>query len=267
MTTARPSGDGIATRPEKWLIPLFSFLMSAMALGQESTGTSAPVLIPAAATMVTAWEIPRNPLQDSSLASHKNGEQIRRGFRLFMNTHDEAPHLSHNNLSCNNCHLNGGQKEKAMPVVGLSRVYPEHNKRAGKVFTITDRIAGCFLRSQNGSALLESCGSVDSAMSIIAATREVSDLAAYIDWLSDNCPAQLPWRGQNIIRQESIRPVEQLDLRTGEKLFGEKCANCHGEDGQGVPIGDKKAGPLWGPDSWNDGAGAARIYTLAGIIR
>ena len=47
----------------------------------------------------------------------------------------------------------------------------------------------------------------------------------------------------------------------------EHCTNCHGEDGQGVAIGDKKPGPLWGPDSWNDGAGAARIYTLAGIIR
>ena len=34
-----------------------------------------------------------------------------------------------------------------------------------------------------------------------------------------------------------------------------------------MAIGDKKAGPLWGPDSWNDGAGAARVYTLAGIIR
>jgi thiosulfate dehydrogenase len=34
-----------------------------------------------------------------------------------------------------------------------------------------------------------------------------------------------------------------------------------------VFIGDKRAAPLWGPDSWNDGAGAARIYTLAGIIR
>ena len=45
------------------------------------------------------------------------------------------------------------------------------------------------------------------------------------------------------------------------------CVNCHGENGQGVQIGDKKAGPLWGPDSWNDGAGAARVYTLAGIIR
>ena len=43
--------------------------------------------------------------------------------------------------------------------------------------------------------------------------------------------------------------------------------SCHGADGQGVQIGDKKAGPLWGPASWNDGAGAARVYTLAGIIR
>ena len=43
--------------------------------------------------------------------------------------------------------------------------------------------------------------------------------------------------------------------------------SCHGDDGQGVQIGDKKAGPLWGPGSWNDGAGAARVYTLAGIIR
>src|SRR5262249_35804277 len=38
-------------------------------------------------------------------------------------------------------------------------------------------------------------------------------------------------------------------------------------EGQGVLIGDKKPGPLWGPDSWNDGAGAARVFTLAGIIR
>ncbi len=47
-------------------------------------------------------------------------------------------------------------------------------------------------------------------------------------------------------------------------IFNERCTSCHGADGQGVQVGDKKAGPLWGPDSWNDGAGAARIYTLAG---
>ena len=34
-----------------------------------------------------------------------------------------------------------------------------------------------------------------------------------------------------------------------------------------MSIGDKKPGPLWGDNSWNDGAGAARVYTLAGIVR
>src|SRR5262249_24746010 len=53
----------------------------------------------------------------------------------------------------------------------------------------------------------------------------------------------------------------------GEAIYMERCTSCHGADGQGVQIGDKKAGPLWGPDSWNDGAGAARVYTLAGFIR
>jgi len=32
-------------------------------------------------------------------------------------------------------------------------------------------------------------------------------------------------------------------------------------------IKPKHPGPLWGPNSWNDGAGAARTYTLAGMIR
>jgi thiosulfate dehydrogenase len=62
-------------------------------------------------------------------------------------------------------------------------------------------------------------------------------------------------------------PVEKLDPKKGEALFMERCTSCHGQDGQGVAVGDKKPGPLWGADSWNDGAGASRIYTLAGIIR
>ena len=62
-------------------------------------------------------------------------------------------------------------------------------------------------------------------------------------------------------------PVDKFDPARGESVFMERCTSCHGADGQGVQIGDKKAGPLWGPDSWNDGAGAARVYTLAGIIR
>ncbi len=75
------------------------------------------------------------------------------------------------------------------------------------------------------------------------------------------------WRGQNTIASANLVSIDKLDRAKGESLFMERCTSCHGADGQGVAVGDKKPGPLWGDDSWNDGAGAARVYTLAGIIR
>jgi thiosulfate dehydrogenase len=94
-------------------------------------------------------------------------------------------------------------------------------------------------------------------------------ISAYLTWLSRGAamgksPA---WRGQNAIPAKALVPVDKLDVAKGEAIYTERCATCHGPDGQGVQIGDKIAGPLWGPRSWNDGAGAARVYTLAGIIR
>src|SRR5581483_9902864 len=73
--------------------------------------------------------------------------------------------------------------------------------------------------------------------------------------------------GQNTIPSAALIPIDRIDKARGGQIFAERCVSCHGQDGQGVFIGDKRAGPLWGPGSWNDGAGAARIYTLAGIIR
>lgn len=243
------------------------FLISAFLLAAcerpttPKNSTPNVVLIPDSATMVTAWDVPRNPLTDSSLNDSPAAEQIRYGFRIFTNTQEEAPRFSRNKLKCNNCHLNAGQKEKAMPLVGVAAVYPEYNKREGRVFTLEDRIIGCFRRSQNATG-----DSTDAAFPT-RGSREVEALARYIQWISEGLGKNLPWRGHNVIAKEMLIPVERLDIRRGETLFNEKCSNCHGENGQGVEIGDKKAGPLWGPDSWNDGAGAARIYTLAGMIR
>lgn len=231
-------------------------------------------LIPGSTSMVTAWTIPRDPLADSSLGASPLAGQIRWGYRLFMHTPAEAPQISRNALACGNCHLNGGQRELAMPLVGVSAVYPEYNKREGRIFTLEDRIVGCFDRSQNatGKGALRGAGSPDQALKDQRPgpeTNEVVALAAYITWLSEGfAPGDtLPWRGHNIIPPDLIIPVAQLSRTRGKSLFLEKCAACHGNDGQGVQIGDKKAGPLWGPASWNDGAGAARVYTLAGMIR
>ena len=188
------------------------------------------------------------------------GEQIRRGYRIFINTPAEAPAFVRNKLSCGNCHLNAGQRERALPIVGIAAAFPEYNKRDARNITLGERVISCFMRSENGSA---------GPAAPSATSSEVLALSAYITWLSQGyvTSASPSWRGRNGIAAARLVPLEKLDPARGAALFDEHCSSCHGQDGQGVQIGDKRAGPLWGPDSWNDGAGAARVYTLAGIIR
>lgn len=219
-------------------------------------------LISSKTTMQTAWDFPKNPLTDPSLDDSKLSKEIKFGFKLFTNTPGEAPQFAPGKISCNNCHLNAGQRERSLPLVAIAGMFPEYNRRSGRLYSLNDRIVDCFLRSENAT------GAVDAPMPA-PSSKEVLALAAYITWLGRGSEVgkNPPWRGQNTIAQDKLIAVDKLDPKKGEALFMEHCTNCHGEDGQGVQIGDKKAGPLWGPDSWNDGAGAARIYTLAGIIR
>jgi thiosulfate dehydrogenase len=221
-------------------------------------------LISSRTTMVTAWEFPKNPLTDPSLDGSQLSNEIRWGFQIFTNTRAEAARFSPSRMSCNNCHLNGGQREKSLPLVGITGMFPEYNRRSGRLFTLADRIVDCFLRSQNGT------GNSNAGEELPSLTaKEVLAVSAYLTWLSQGFEVgkNPPWRGQNTIPASKLIPVARLEPAKGEAMFKERCITCHGMDGQGVAIGDKRPGPLWGPDSWNDGAGAARVYTLAGIIR
>ncbi len=224
-------------------------------------------LIPTSATMQRAWEIPANPLTDSIPGDRATQEEIRLGFRIFTMTKTAAPQYAANDLSCSNCHLNGGQHERALPLVGIAAMYPEFNKRAGRPFTIEDRIIECFKRSMDASRSSSSAPPPSDTLG--KESPVVAAVASYLNWLGRGFQntKSLPWRGKNVIASANILPLGRLDTARGRALFQERCTNCHGENGQGVEIGDKKAGPLWGANSWNDGAGTARIYTLAGFIR
>ena len=233
----------------------------------ERTASGIPLrgpLIPAATTMVTAWELPRNPLSDKQLDGSQLSNEIRWGFRIFTNTPAEVPTFAPSKMSCNNCHLNAGQREKSLPLVGVTGMFPEYNRRSGRLFSLGDRIVDCFLRSENATGASQSPEELPTHTS-----REVLAVSAYLTWLSRGSEVgRNPWwRGQNTIASANVIPMDKLDRAKGEALFMERCTSCHGADGQGVAVGDKKPGPLWGDDSWNDGAGAARVYTLAGIIR
>jgi hypothetical protein len=73
-------------------------------------------------------------------------------------------------------------------------------------------------------------------------------VAAYITWLSYGQPiGKSPeWRGQNVIAQESLIPIEQLDPVPGRELYTRHCTMWHGADGQGVEMVGVKPGALWG---------------------
>jgi thiosulfate dehydrogenase len=219
-------------------------------------------LVSSQTSMATAWYIPKNPLTDPSLDDSKLSREIRWGFKIFTNTPGEVPQFAPGKMSCNNCHLNGGQRERSLPLVGVAGMFPEYNRRSGRLFSLGDRIVDCFLRSENATG-------VKADESPETTSREVLAVSAYLTWLARGSEVgkNPTWRGQNTIQPSSLIPIAKLDPARGEALFKDRCSNCHGQDGQGVSIGDKKPGPLWGPDSWNDGAGAARVYTLAGIVR
>jgi len=242
-----------------------ALVVTALAAAAAACGRSARAsnpLVPAATTMVTAWQVPLDPLKDPSLTDPKVADQIKWGYRIFVDTPHEAPRFTGGKVACANCHLNAGQRERALPVVGVAGVFPEYNNRAARLITLADRVVDCFLRSENATEHGE-----DALPSPTA--KEVLAVSAYLSWLSRGYAVGVnpPWRGKNSIAPDRLLPVAQLDAHAGEAIYAERCTSCHGADGQGVQIGDKKAGPLWGPDSWNDGAGASRVYTLAGIIR
>ena len=53
------------------------------------------------------------------------------------------------------------------------------------------------------------------------------------------------------------------DTIAGARVFTVQCARCHGADGAGTGAFP----PLWGPKSFNIGAGMARLRTASAFIR
>ncbi len=222
----------------------------------RSAAQQAARLIPANAGLDRVADVMRDPRRDGSPGDTMLGGMIQRGYDIMRDTRKHAPSYSGNALSCANCHLNVGQKDAAWPLVGVSTLFPQYRGRTGRLITLEDRIRDCFERSMNGTA--PPYGSV-----------ELLAVSAYLVWLSAGLPAgeEPAWRGRNEIPRAQQIAIADLDVSAGKAGYERTCVACHGVDGQGVNLGVIHAGPLWGPQSWNDGAGAARIYTLAGFIR
>src|ERR1051325_3768168 len=181
-------------------------------------------LIAATVSMKAAWEFPKNPLTDQALDNSKLSQEIRRGFRLFTNTPQEAPKLAPGGMACTNCHMNGAQRERSMPLVNVAGMFPEYNRRSARLFSLGDRITDCFLRSENATG-----GNLGAEELPTPTTPEVLAISAYLTWLSKDGPIgkNPSWRGQNAIAQAALFPLTQLDAKRAKAIYSERAAPCH----------------------------------------
>lgn len=194
--------------------------------------------------------------------SEKN-KSIKYGYELFQNTSKylgpESENLelrfAGNSLTCNNCHLNSGTKPYSAPLIGVIQRFPQFRGRENKIGTIEERINGCFERSMNGIPM-----PMDS--------KEMKAFVNYLEWLSRFAPENGKIEGQGLIKIEI--PNRAIDVEHGKKVFLANCIVCHQIDGQGLRSENGynyQYPPLWGKDSYNNGAGMTRVLTSARFIK
>ncbi len=218
------------------------FALAACVVIVLACGRAEVPAVPSAGATATAVR-PAGP-PDSLIPDGPMGASIRRGRALLTATRDSLPGNVGNALACTNCHLDAGRRESGS-WVGVHARYPQYRARSNIVETIEYRVNDCLRRSMNGKPLADN----DPAM---------RDMVAYFAFLSRGVPvgppakpAPTPWA--------ALTP----DPAAGGRVYAERCAACHGTDGGGTAA----APPVWGPRSYNIGAGMARVFTAAGFIQ
>ncbi len=193
------------------------------------------------------------PPSADEIAGLPNAEQVMLGRRLLNETARLLPDNVGNGLNCNSCHMANGREPLRNHYLNAGGNYPRYMPRPGKEIDLTERINGCFMRSMNGKKL-----PVDSP--------EMQGMLAYMHWLGDGMPkgAKVAGRTEGPI-DTSLVP----DPVRGEQIYAAQCASCHGNNGEGMkdPFGDYIFPPLWGDDSFNIGAGMARLYKAAAFVK
>jgi thiosulfate dehydrogenase len=114
---------------------------------------------------------------------------------------------------------------------------------------LQDRLSECFLYSMNGTPPAYN-------------SKEMVAMAGYIAYLSRNVPVGAPQPKD--VRFIIPLPSSSPDIKRGGQLYAQTCQSCHQANGAGV---HGTFPPLWGPTSFNTGAGMAHIDRMTGFVR
>jgi thiosulfate dehydrogenase len=195
-----------------------------------------------------------SPPADSAIPENEFGKMVKLGQNIFEHTPQFAKGYVGNDLRCSNCHLDKGRLPGAAPLWAAYVSYPAYRAKNGHVNSFQERLQGCFRYSMNGKA-----PDLDSE-TLIA-------LESYAYFLATGLPTgdtKVAGRGYT-----KLKTPENFDLDNGGKVFANNCAMCHGADGLGQRSADGTVvfPALWGPRSFNWGAGMASVDNAAAFIK
>jgi thiosulfate dehydrogenase len=234
----------------------------------EQRGSLMPIFLISAGVGLSVifsslWVL-KDPADNATLTAEPSIEYGRRLIRetaalLGPGHEDPQMRFSGTNMDCASCHLDTGTRTGTLSLMQTVNSYPRFSGRDGDERDLYDRINGCMTRSMNGTEI-----SRDST--------EMRSMVMYIENLNEQFNAMGKSRQQVIAPPAFVEPDRAASVSAGELVYTERCSICHGDEGQGLAAGeDMKEGylfpPLWGPDSYNNGAGMTRVLTAARFIK
>jgi cytochrome c len=204
-------------------------------------------IIPPPARPATAWDL-----------AHWN--DVIAGYELATRTYEILPAHTGARLHCSSCHLGAGRDPQAAWWVGMLAKYktPEN---------LYNRINGCFERSENGSAI---CGASSGDGAVPCSdSPAMRGLVTYMEWLDEQWQE---WKQRTGYDGPTPNGFPSLPsglghAGRGELVFQQKCAFCHGAEGQGrYESGTYYRPALWGPESFNADAGLGQAAMLTTFL-
>ncbi|MFZ9616181.1 MAG: c-type cytochrome [Fluviibacter sp.] len=251
----------MSKRPARLLTAGLLALPLALSFAYAQTASTSAASSPAKVSLIDRPQPDINSLPDDEY-----GKLARYGYELTTRTFayigpevkNKKMRYAGNTLACTSCHEQNASKPYAMPWVGVTATFPQYRGREDDLSTVEERVNGCMQRSMAGKPL-----PLDS--------REMKAYVTYIHFLSTGIPVGAKVEGSATF--PSKPPNRRADLAAGEKIYNEQCASCHGTDGLGKRVGVKGDAqgyifpPVWGPDSFNDGAGMNRLIMAMRFIK
>jgi thiosulfate dehydrogenase len=208
-----------------------------------------------------AWRLDARREASATMATEDYGRRLitETSTLIGPDQPDPAMRYTGSRLQCGSCHLKAGTEPGTLSLIDVDSRYPRPSGRDGGIGDIKVRVNGCMTRSMNGRAL-----PLDSP--------EMNAMVAYLRALNSRFKIMDATRRAVHEPKAFAMPDRAASPAAGQVVFEARCARCHGKDGFGLRAeNDPSRGyvypPLWGDDSFNDGAGTHRVLTAAKFIK